>query len=186
MKKERVFIKLHEIPEKGRSYHYDRSSAEFNDVLSDLIENNPYTIDFSIRPIGNVFEVHGSVHSQFNRVCSYCGVDIQVPVQIKINELLLPKPTEEKGDTQSKKGFVGSDEDSSLSVTYFSHGILNAEELIHELLGLCEPGYPLCAGDRCTDSEVIKAKMSELETAANKAVHSPQNPFAVLKNLKPH
>lgn len=180
MKKDRVFIRLSDIPEEGREFTYDRTTKEFDQVLKDLIDENPYSINFFIRPVGNVHEVTGRVSTNLTRLCSKCGEDFSIKVDSKIHEILMPKVEEAKGDTQTKSGSIP--ETNELSVTYVVGGILNAENMIHEIVAIADPPYPICGKVNC-DAD-IQAKIKELENAAELALRGQLAAFDVLKSLK--
>ncbi len=50
-------INLNEIPAEGREYICNKRTAEFNESIGDLVGQEPYTIQFLVRPLGNIFEV---------------------------------------------------------------------------------------------------------------------------------
>ncbi len=185
MKKDRVFIRLTDIPDEGRSYTYDRETGEFNLPLKDLIDENLYKIDFFIRPVGNVFEVTGKVSTTLTRICSKCGYDLALPVETKIHEILMPKTEDAKGDTQSKSGFLAkSVDDEALAVTYVSGGVLNGEDMIHEIVALSDPAFPSCGKDKCENLEEVEKKLRELAQASELALQGKNTAFEVLKSLK--
>jgi uncharacterized protein len=183
MKKEKLQIKLAEIPEEGKTYSYTQDSGELNLGLKDLIDEKPYRVSFTVTPIGNVYEVKGELNTSFPRVCSRCGWDIEIPVQSKISELLIPKTQEERGDTQSKSGFLSDNDETA--VTYFTGGVLDAENMLHEILALKEPPYPSCEKDDCEHLEEANARIERLKREADEATHSVNvNPFSTLKGIK--
>ena len=183
MKREKLQIKLSEVPEEGKTFTYSQSTGELTVPLKDLIDGQPYSVAFTIRPIGNVYEVKGSVDTSFPRTCSKCGWDIQIPIRSGISEILIEKAEEAKGDTSSKKGFGGDDD---VSVTFISGGVLDAENMVHEVLGLQDPLYPSCEQDDCEHLKEVQRKLKELEEEADKALASVSgtNPFQTLKGLK--
>jgi len=44
-------IRLNEVPEEGQNYDYNRNTAELNEVLKDLIQNNDYNVHLFIKPL---------------------------------------------------------------------------------------------------------------------------------------
>lgn len=183
MKKEKLQIKLSEIPEEGKVFSYSQASGELNLGLKDLISENDYQVQFTIKPIGNVYEVHGDLKTSFPRICSKCGWDIEIPVKGKISELLISKSQEEKGDTQSKSGFVG--ENDATAVTYISGGVLDTENMIHEILALRDPAYPSCEKDDCEHLKEAQNRIQELQKQSDEAIQSVNaNPFSSLKGIK--
>lgn len=185
MKREKLQIKLSEIPTDGRSYRYSRESGELVPVLQDLIQSEKFEISFDIRPIGNVYEVRGSVQTSLPRVCSRCGWDIQIPIQRNIQELILPKAEEAKGDTHVKSGSL-VDEEADLAVTFVSEGVLDAAEFVHEIVALLDPAYPDCGKSECENLKETQARMQALaQESANAISGKKANPFEMLKDLVP-
>src|SRR3982750_1289461 len=89
-------IRLGEIPEEGRNYTYDRTSGELNTQLEDLIGAHPYAIDMFIKPIGNAYEMRGSVKTVLSEVCSKCGEDFDLAVDRKFTEIIFQEEDEHR------------------------------------------------------------------------------------------
>lgn len=186
MKKERVLIKLTDIPDEGQSFSYSDKSGELSQALHDIIDDNSYSVELTVQPIDTYYLATGKIITQLSRICSQCGSDIQLPVNIKLNEILIPKAEMHKGDTQSKSGFIATDlDEQKTDVTYIVGGVLNVEELVREQIVITDPTYPVCP-DKCEGLEEVRAKMSELEKNAEHAMQggAKQNPFEVLKKMK--
>lgn len=185
MKREKLQIRLSEVPTDGKNYRYTHESGELLHVLNDLVSDKPFDISFDIRPIGNIYEIKGSIVTSMPRVCSRCGWDIDVPVKKQFSELILPKPDEAKGDTQAKAGSL-ADAPEDLAVTFVSEGVLDAAEFVHEMVAVSDPAYPDCGKDQCENLIEVQRKMQALAEEASEAVASPKaNPFVVLKSLIP-
>ena len=60
-------IRLSEIPDEGRSYLFDRKSAELNADLEDILGTQDYVIDMFVKPIGNAYEMRGSLKTDIAR-----------------------------------------------------------------------------------------------------------------------
>jgi len=181
-------IRLNEIPDEGRSYTFDRKSAELNSDLEDLIGAHPYTIDMFIKPIGNAYEMRGSVKTMLSEVCSKCGYDFELPIDRKFNEIIFE---DEKGDRKSQ-GVHGNQ-----SVNFVGDGpamipvrgnIFDAGNYAHEAVALAEPFYPTCgANGTCLHADEIAEVVQRLEEEAANAVgeiSEKTNPFAALKDLE--
>lgn len=185
MKREKLQIKLAEVPTEGKTYHYSKESGELIHVLNDLVADKPFDITFDIRPIGNVFEIRGTVKTSLPRICSRCGWEIDVSINKQISELIIPKPEEAKGDTHAKGGPL-ADAPENLAVTFVSEGVLDAAEFVHEMVAVSDPAYPDCGKETCENLIEIQRKMQALAEEAAEAVASPKaNPFEVLKGLLP-
>jgi uncharacterized protein len=184
MKREKLQIKLAEIPAEGKSYHYSSQSGELTHVLNDLVSDKSFDISFNIRPIGNIYEIKGSVQANLPRVCSRCGWDIEIPVNKQISELILPKAEEAKGDAHVKSGSL-ADAPEDMAVVFVSEGVLDAAEFAHEMVAISDPTYPDCGKSDCENLLEVQRKMQALAAEASEAVGSPKaNPFDILKSLR--
>lgn len=181
-------IRLAEIPDEGRSYLLDRSSGELNSALEDLIGTRPYTIDMTIRPIGNAFEMRGSVKTSLEEVCSKCGYDFELPVDRKFNEIIFQEGHDEHRKSQGVHGnqsvnFLG---DEVLSMVPVKGNIFDAGAYAHEAVALAEPFYPTCGPNgSCLHAAEVAEIVERLSAEAEAAVQGdePRSPFAALKDL---
>lgn len=179
-------IRLAEIPDEGRSYLFDRQSAELNGALEDLIGTHDYSIDMTIKPIGNAYEMRGSVKTSLDEVCSKCGYDFELPVDRKFNEIIF---VEGRDDHRKSQGVHGNG-----SVDFLGEGptmlpvkgnIFDASDYAHEAIALAEPFYPMCGPNgSCLHAAEVAEIVERLESEAEAAVGEPKNPFAALKNLE--
>jgi uncharacterized protein len=178
-------IRLGEIPEEGRNYTFDRKSAELNADLEDLVGTHPYTVDMFIKPIGNAYEMRGSVKTTLSEVCSKCGYDFEMPVDRKFNEILF----EEQDDHRKSQGVHGNQ-----SVNFLGEGpsmipvrgnVFDAGDYTHEAIALEEPFYPMCGPNgTCLHADEVKEIVERLEEQSAAAVDEPTHPFAALKDLE--
>lgn len=183
-----MIINLAEIPEEGRNYEYSTESGEITDALADLIGENKYVTQFSIRPLNTRdFSLTGSIKTKSKELCSYCGQKIQFPVNVKFNEILIP-PQEMTRDGHYAKPnhFTENQTEGPQSFEYSPGMKLNIGEYLHEAIALEVPYNPapeVSATGDCSDcglnvQNLLKSyeeKPSDLEET---------NPFAVLKGLK--
>ena len=88
-KKSPTTIHLFDLNEDGDSYQYDRQSGELNEILKDLIANNDFSITLQFRPIGNAFEMTGSIRAEMDLECSLCAIDLKYPVNEKVQEIIV-------------------------------------------------------------------------------------------------
>ena len=171
-------IRLNEIPEEGRKYHFTRDSNELNPILSDLIHNNPYDIDVYIRPLNTRdFILTGKLNTQTAEQCSRCGEDFNLPIEKKLNEILIPSHEQDRISKSTKSGAL-SDQSEDVAVTEYKNQNFDLGEYLHEAVALEVPFTPYCA--ECSKTDNTKSfdydeKMGE-ETKVN--------PFEALKGIK--
>lgn len=180
-------IRLNEIPDEGRSYLFDRQSAELNSDLQDLIGSKPYSIDVFIKPIGNAYEMRGTVQTTLDEVCSTCGYDFELPVDRKFNEIIFQDETEHR----KSQGVHGNQ-----SVDFLGEGpamvpvrgnVFDASDYFHEAIALAEPFYPTCGPNgTCLHADEVREIVERLEAEADfgEAESTNKSPFAVLKDVE--
>ena len=178
-------INLSEIPDEGRNYTFDRSTGELNEILSDLLGERAYSVDFTIKPLGNVYELKGFVKAATEDVCSMCGWDIEIPITTNFNEILI-KDEEEYRKSHSTTGNQSVDFlAEGPSVTYYHGSQFDAGEFVHEGIASSTPFYPTCGKEGCERIEEVRQKQAELAREFEKAdeVKAGHPAFAGLKDL---
>ena len=176
-------ILISEIPSDGKSYKFNRKSAELNEILSDLpIED--YEIDVFICERGAFFELSGKVDLKVPEVCSKCGDDIRLPIVQSFNDVLIEKLPEERGTSYSKGAGVEESIKSS-EVAFYSDDSFDLGAFLHEMLALEIPDYPDCAIKDCPSLLAAQKYMKDLNAESeNFEDGEKQSPFSSLKDLK--
>jgi uncharacterized protein len=177
-------IRLKEIPQDGRSYVFDRSSAELNEVLQDLVGENDYSVELYIKPIGNVYEMTGSLKTVLPETCSHCGYEFELPIDRRIKEVLFEELAVER-KSQSVHGNHSVDfEKDGLSMTPVQKDVFNAGEFVHEMVALSEPLYPMCGPNgQCLRAKEVEEIRRRLDAESDITKEEKPNPFTVLKGL---
>lgn len=181
-------IRLKEIPQDGRDYDLDRASGELNEDLKDLIGDRDYSVEFSIKPIGNAYEMRGTLKTTVPEVCSTCGYDFELPIDRRINEILFEEP-EDHRKSQSVHGNQSVDFGGSGPAMVPVKGeVFEPGAFVHEAIALAAPFYPICGENgQCEhrdEVEEIKRKLAAdfaLADAKEEKVGHPG--FAALKDL---
>ncbi len=171
-----MLIDLKSIDEAGKDYNFDELSDETLGTFKDLIGDTPFKIELNIRPLGNTFQVHGAVNSEYNEVCSKCGYEIDLPLQNRINEILVIEKERPRNTqvSQSRQNF----DTSAPSVTYINDSHFNLTEFLHEMMAAGMELYP-----QCKDTEVCESRRYKEPLITDE--ERPGHPgFAALKNLK--
>lgn len=178
-------IRLNEIPQEGRTYTFSRETGELNAVLEELVQDHDYDVELHIKPIGHAYEMRGTVKTKMNEVCSLCGWDLELPVDRKVNEILIEE-NEEYRKSHSVHG--------NQSVDYFGNGpsmvpykgeIFDAAEYVHEVVALAQPFYPSCGDEKCEHLEEVRQVQATLNSSFEKSEEKAKGHpgFAVLKGL---
>ena len=183
-----MIINLAEIPEEGRSYEYTKETAEVTEALSDLIGENKYFIQFSLKPLNSRdFTLTGTIKTKSKEICSYCGQGIQFPILVKFTEYIIP-PQEmtRDGHYVRSSNFVENDVDSPQSFEYSEGMKLNIGEYLHESIALNVPYNPapeISPKGDCNDCGININTL--IKTYEEKPLDIEKtNPFAVLKSIK--
>lgn len=175
-------IKLNEIPEEGRSYIFNRQTAELNSVLQDILDNNDYAISLDIRPLNTKdFTILGSVTTQTREQCSRCAEDFNFSIEKKIHEILIPSQQEDRTGKYAKTSpniINATDEEQQIGVTEYSKQQFDLGEFVHESIALEVPFNPHCHTCQKQGDEkafIYDEKMGD---------ETKPNPFEALKGLK--
>jgi uncharacterized protein len=180
-------INLNEIPDAGRSYEFDRQTGELNAILADLIQDQAYKVELFIRPMGNAFELSGSIETQIPEVCSKCAYDLQIAVQRRFKEFLMEEQDDSHRKSQSVHGNQSVDfSNEGASVAWYKGNQFEAGEFIHETLALSVPFYPICGTPDCearqeTNKQILAEKGVRLIKEGEREGHPG---FSILKDLK--
>lgn len=182
-------INLKELPPEGQDFQYSHSSGELTRSLKDLVGDNPYSIQFKLTPMGNTFELKGSVKAGMDLQCSLCAVDFKHPVELKLYELILvsKRQTLHKGDQQSKANHAHEWETQGPDYILLESDSFHVGEYVHEMIALAEPlkplGKPNC--DENCENLGEKTKRPWLTYGSEKGHgDTSTHPFQVLEKIK--
>ncbi|MCK6597910.1 MAG: YceD family protein [Bdellovibrionaceae bacterium] len=185
-----MIINLFEINEDGKNFKYSDETAEITTAISDLIGTNKYQAEFSIRPLNSRdFELKGWIKTRTKEICSYCGQNIQFPVQSRFHEILIP-PQELTRDGKYSKANHFSELDISGpdSLEYSEQMKFDIGEYLHEAIALIVPYNPsptVNEKNECSDCGLnIKDFLGNIEEKTSHQDLKENNPFASLKSIK--
>ena len=154
-----MFVDLKTIPEEGETFHFDHLSEELLGYFSDLIGETPFQIHIQIKLLGNSYQILGKVISQYPETCSACGYDIQLPLEVSINEILV---IEKKRPRKSQSCQGPQDFESfTPSVTYLHSFSFDLKEFLHEMMATGFAPYPRCLDEKQCLSRQYKAEIEE-------------------------
>lgn len=179
-------IKLHEIPEEGKEYTFNRNTAELNDSLEDLIHNSGYDIRVHIKPLTTKnYEVRGSVNTATDELCSLCGDAFKFKVNARLHEILVPALHEAKNNQFSKSNHVSELKEDGPGVTEYSNDIFDLGEYLHEAIALTIPFNPKHdINDPACKTAVKSSDKNAFIYDEKMSEEKKSNAFDVLKGLK--
>jgi len=176
-------IALKDLPPEGRDFSYTRETGELNDALKDLIGPNSYEVTFKITPMGNAFDLKGSVRTAMDLECSLCAIDLKHPVHERLNEMLVVQKPLNKGDQLSKANHAHEWVEDGPDYVMLESEVFHVPDYIHEVIGLAEPirplGKPGCDMSCENLKDDVKRWLVGHETTTIK-----DNPFKVLEKMK--
>lgn len=172
-------IRLNEIPEEGRNYDFNRSTAELNEALKDLISANSYDINLYFQPLNSKdYTVTGQVKTQIAEQCSRCAEDFNLPIEKKIKEILIPAQEQDRTSKYAKSKTLNSEGEEEVSVSEYSNLQFDLGDFLHEAIALEIPYTPHCTN--CSDPEKAKPYIYDEKMGEE----TKPNPFKALKGIK--
>lgn len=181
-------IRLTDIHEEGKDFHWNRDSKVLNELLSDLIQKENYDVKFHIRPVNKRdFFMTGTILTQAPEDCSLCGLNFKMPLKIQINEILIPYQPQERTSQYARVNHVSDAPDQGpQSLEYDETLHFNMGEYVHEAIALAIPFNPKPEADEKGNCLACGLNMETHNFGyEDKMVdEKPNNPFAALKNLK--
>ncbi len=179
-------IPLKDLPPEGRDFIYTRESGELNDGLKDLIGTNGYQVRFQLLPVGNAYNLVGTLETHLNLECSLCAIDLKFPVKQNLNEVLVVQKPLGKGDQQSKANHAHEWSDSGPDYILLDSEVFNVTDYVHEAIGLAEPIRPLGKPDCDVSCENLTEPVKKWLIPSGQPGTDPikTNPFQVLEKIK--
>jgi uncharacterized metal-binding protein YceD (DUF177 family) len=168
--------------------------------------SRPTQVNFTLRRVDDLIHVTGKVKSQLFLLCSLCADAFQFPIQTQFHVLLTQTPIygETPRETSRKNTYEGGageslgfededDEDddtpamnlnaSDFEVSVVTEPLADLREILNEQIILILPMQPKPAKNDAGDC--TKCGRSQLAYHPENQETLKENPFAVLKNLKP-
>lgn len=167
-------IDLSLIDEQGKSFEFDELSPELHGLFNDLLGDAPYKVNIELKALGNSYQAHGSATSHYTDTCSRCGYEVDVPINTKINEILVIEKERPRNTqvSQSRQSF----DSTSPAATYLNDASFDLGEFIHEIFAASFEIYPACK-----DQEKCKKQQFQ-QQSDEKPIGHPG--FDALKDFK--
>ena len=182
-------IRLTDIPEEGKNFIWNRETSELNQALQDLIQDQKYEVQFYIKPVNSRdYMMTGTLKTMVPEACSLCGIDFNMPIEVKINEILIPPQADDRKGHYARVNHV-SDADSNegmpQAVEYAENEHFDMGEYVHEAIAITIPFKPVPDADEKGDCRVCGLNQKTHNFSYDEKMEDEKpNPFAVLKNLK--
>jgi uncharacterized protein len=183
-------IRLHEIPEDGKSYLWTTETGELKAALKDLIGTSPYKAEFFIKPInGKDFQLNGTLKTGLPEQCSRCGIDFEFAINITFFEILIPRQPDDRTGHYAKANHISemvTESGGTSSTEYDLDESFNMGEYAHQQIAITIPFNPAPPetdkGDCSLCGIVVRGR--SFDYIEEMPEEKPQSPFAALKNLK--
>ncbi len=180
-------ITLKDLPAEGREFAYDRESGELTAAIHDLVGENPYSVRFTITPVGNAFDLRGEVQTSMDLPCATCGTEFKFPIQQKLHELLVVEKPLNKNEHHSRANHAHEWASGGPDCLMLDSEVLKVRDYMHEMIALNEPIRPLCSpgvDDRCAQAKELPERewLSFGEEKPGQGIKV--NPFEVLQKVK--
>lgn len=179
-------INLRELPAEGRDYVYTSESGELRQALKDLLGNNTFEVRFRIMPMGNAFDLKGTLKANLDLQCSLCAIDFKFPVSQNLHELLLVQRPLAKGDQLTKANHAHEWESQGPDYIMLDSETFRVKDYVHEAIGLSEPIRPLGKPDCDVNCENLTEPLKKWLHDGSENIPDPikTNPFHVLEKIK--
>ena len=183
-----LVFNLNELHRDGESFQYTRQTGELNAVLKDLIPTADYSIELTILPLGDAYQLNGSITTKLDLLCSRCAVDIQNVLNVQINVLLMIDDSSDYSNGSQSRQNAITENPNELFCHTIENSFFNIGEFMHENIAINIPYQPLGSEDCLTSCENYNEAIrkgwvdaSHQDTGDLKQTHRP---FKSLKNIK--
>lgn len=182
-----VRISLKDLPKEGRDFNYTSESGELTAALKELIGSNPYEVNLHLAPIGNAFDLKGTLKASMDLQCAKCAGDFKFKINQALNEVVVLQAPLAKGDFQTKANHAHEWSGDGPDYLILENDMFNVAEYIHEVIALAEPLQPIGTTDPSHTCESLQdqIKRSWLTIGENAQEGTIKaNPFQVLEKIK--
>lgn len=183
--KDHYHVKLHEIPENGKEFVFNRKTAELNLILKDLIEDSNYEVTVFIKPMNTKnYEVKGTATASSTQLCSTCGDNFEFKSKAYISEILIPGAEDIKNSHFSKSNHVSELNQDGPGVSEYFADTFDLGEFLHEAIAFTIPFNP--KHDAKDSACTVKFKSDENGFIYDEKMSEEKKPnaFDVLKGIK--
>ncbi len=177
-----MIINLSKICKEGESFDFSQNDRELTDSLRDLIGSHPFKVHFSLRPFEHHIEMKGEIHTEQDEVCSRCAQEFCAKVDLRIDEILMPRLALGRKDHFSRSP-IGV-ESQGPEVTEYENDQLNVGEFVHEAIAFAEPYIPVCSESCRGLCPTCGVNQNNENCSCAKHHSKASSPFSVLESLK--
>ncbi|MCE3009949.1 MAG: DUF177 domain-containing protein [Proteobacteria bacterium] len=181
-----MLINLRDIPAEGKEFICNEKTGDLNEALRDLIGSAGHEARFFIYPIPNgTFQLKGTIKTTLPEDCSRCGIDFQLKLSEKFEELLMPTLETPRGSKYARVNHLSDAPESGPSVAEYQGHHFNMGEYLHEFIAISEPLIPAPEEDQEGNCSLCKKKVRGVVFSyEDQGFETPTNPFEALKKLK--
>lgn len=182
------YIKLNELPTQGESFVFTSEDGKESlaPYFKDLLGDQKFHIELHIQPVGNAYQLHGKIKTKLPLVCSLCASDIQHPVDVNLNEIILIDNTLTKKDHEVRSNHASELTADGPEAIMLDNEAFDVAEYLHEMIALAEPirpmGTPDCETSCPERDNFVQREWLNIGNPSEKMENT--NPFASLKDLK--
>jgi uncharacterized metal-binding protein YceD (DUF177 family) len=179
-------IALKELPPEGREFNYTRETGELTEALKDLVGSNDYKVNFLLTPVGNAYNLKGTLETSLDQECSLCAIDFKFPIRQDLHEVLVVQKPLNKGDQQTKANHAHEWAASGPDYIILDSETFTVADYIHEAIALAEPIRPLGKPNCDITCENLTEPMKKwiVQPGASPPDPIKTNPFLVLEKIK--
>jgi uncharacterized protein len=180
-------VNLRDLPQNGREFSYDLESGELNEIFADIIGvGQNYSVAVHIKPIGNAFELTGSIQTTLLIPCALCGLDLELPIFERLREILVVASELPRDGHEAKVNHV-TELESGPSSQMLTSDVFELGEFLQEILALAEPTRLTkgadCEQGLCPEVQTL-VKNGALVLDSEKMAAKTYKPFESLERLK--
>jgi len=182
-----MIIHLQEIPLEGRTWTFDRKTAQLNESLRPLIKNQEYTAELVVTPLNSdsgSYEARGFIKTQLSEECSRCGLDYNHQVNEKFLNILMPALETPRDAKFAKPNHFTDLHESGPDVVEYEGVSFNVGDFFYEIVAIAEPTIPAPPADEKGNCGICKISLKDRTFSYDSGTIEPVHPFAGLKGIK--
>ena len=138
---------------------------------------------FTIRPMGNAFEIRGQFWADMALVCSRCALDFKQKVSEKFHEILVIENELPRNGKLAKPNHTTELLNEGPFFSEVRSNTFDISEFLHEIIALAEPLSPT-GKPNCDDSCEFYQQAIKEGWLSPEAEPTANQPFKVLDQLK--
>lgn len=170
-------VHLRDLDDEGQSFKYEPGEEKkLDETLYELFDGDKkYVIEFTVRPVGEIYLVEGQLESEYKGQCSLCAEEIDTMTKGRISEYLVQKT---KRDAPGHSPHTGLDYENEKNTTFFESHDYELTDFIREQFAISLPEYPKCEDTKACEIRQAENQKRMIESGVSMDGHPA---FQVLK-----